>query len=654
MRYERGLDGLRALAVLAVVFFHGDFRWIPGGFLGVDVFFVVSGYLITSLMIEEWHTSGTVVLRQFWLRRARRLLPALFAMLVTVCVVAALAVPDAISQLRSDAIAAVAYVTNWWLIADHQSYFAALGRPPLLRHLWSLAVEEQWYLVWPPVFVFAMRRVGGRARRLAPFALVLAVASAVWMAWLFDPAADPSRVYFGTDTRISGLLLGAAMAMVWAPWRWRGATGQHRVVLDVIGAAAIAGLAAAVLLWGEDTAFLYHGGFFVVAVLSVLVVATVVHPGSLWLRVALGWGPLMWIGRRSYAIYLWHWPIFVILRPQDLHVAQAPAFAIDLAVTLALSELSFRLVETPIRTRGLRAVLPDITWATAARLAAAVFVVGAISVRFVTAPRYDPLTGQIAVAVAVPAAAAEDFSSVVSAADPAATDVATSAAVAPTGPARVIVVGDSQGHTLVVNAPRSLAATMTLLDGYIDGCGVLDEGSMSSTAHFSRSFTNCVGWSQRWAARARETQADVALVVIGAWEVFDIRQTPTGDYPFGVPRHLQYLRDKVTSGVEALKSAGAKVALLQVPCYRPVDGGGLKALPERNDDIRTGQLNDVLRDVANADPNNVVFVETPKAFCQSPTDVDRAMRWDGVHYYSPGAKLVFDTIGPSLLRLSGR
>ncbi|HEX9259980.1 MAG TPA: acyltransferase, partial [Acidimicrobiales bacterium] len=205
MGYQPGLDGLRALSVAAVLLYHGGITWLPGGFLGVEVFFVVSGYLITSLLLQEREQAGFTDLRNFWMRRARRLLPALYVVLAATVVYAALFAEDALSHLKGDVLAALTYVTNWWLIFSDQSYFDQLGRPPLLRHLWSLAVEEQWYLVWPLVFAGGMALARNRPRRLLGPVLAAAAASTVLMVWLYVPDTDPSRVYFGTDTRASGL-----------------------------------------------------------------------------------------------------------------------------------------------------------------------------------------------------------------------------------------------------------------------------------------------------------------------------------------------------------------------------------------------------------------------------------------------------------------
>ena len=247
LRYVGGVDGLRALSVLAVLAYHaqetGIHTGFDGGFLGVEVFFVVSGYLITSLLLSERRESGAVSLRRFWMRRARRLLPALYLLLAATVGYALLFLPDAIGQLKSDAVAALAYVSNWWQILQHKSYFAEIGRPPLLRHLWSLAVEEQFYLIWPPVLAYSLSRVS--RRRVLTGVLVGALASAVLMAVLYVPYTDASRVYYGTDTRASGLLLGAALAFGWAPYRLRGRPGRHAgTVLDVVGTAGLA-----VLCW---------------------------------------------------------------------------------------------------------------------------------------------------------------------------------------------------------------------------------------------------------------------------------------------------------------------------------------------------------------------------------------------------------------------
>jgi peptidoglycan/LPS O-acetylase OafA/YrhL len=371
LEHLSGLDGLRAVAVLAVVIYHAGLGILSGGFLGVEVFFVISGFLITALLLREHASTGRIDLVRFWLRRGRRLLPALFFLLAAVLAFAVVVVPDEIASLRADALAAFGYVTNWHLIAGDQSYFESIGRPSLFNHLWSLAIEEQFYLVWPLV-LGALLIVG---RRLALGATVLGAAgSAAWMALQFDPASDPSRVYYGTDTRLTGLLLGSALAFVWVPsvpvlpspatglsrrrrrkLRARAAAAGHWAngrlgwVLDVVGIAALAGLVA--FFFGADAfePFLYQGGLGILAVVTVALIAAAVHPRAHIGRL-LDVRPLRWVGTRSYSIYLWHWPIFSLTRPGlDLPIDATAALVLRLALTAVAAEVSYRYVESPIR-----------------------------------------------------------------------------------------------------------------------------------------------------------------------------------------------------------------------------------------------------------------------------------------------------------------
>jgi peptidoglycan/LPS O-acetylase OafA/YrhL/lysophospholipase L1-like esterase len=351
-----GLDGLRAIAVLAVLLYHSDLDIMPGGFLGVDVFFVISGYLITALLLREFADRGRISLRGFWLRRARRLLPAVFVLLGGVVVFALIALPDEVARLRADVAAALTYITNWWLIFHQESYFEAVGRPSPLGHLWSLAVEEQFYLLWPPILLgllVALRRQGALI-----VTILLAWASAIWMMVLYDPNVDPSRVYFGTDTRTFALLIGAALAFVWVPV----ASGAHplrslrrpRITgSDVVATAGLAGLAFLFLNLSAYDELLYLGGFQFVAILSAIVIAAVVRPSGLVGRL-LDTAPMRWLGHRSYSIYLWHWPVFVVTRPGiDIDLDGWTALAVRLVATLVLADLSFRFIERPIRDGAL-------------------------------------------------------------------------------------------------------------------------------------------------------------------------------------------------------------------------------------------------------------------------------------------------------------
>ena len=344
-----GVDGLRALAVLAVFVyhFHNGGGWLPGGFLGVDVFFVISGYLITSLLLSEFRKEGRVDLVRFWLRRARRLLPAVGVLIAVVMVLGAFFDFGQISTLRGQALASMAYVTNWDLILSHQSYFQEFARPSLFRHLWSLAVEEQFYLLWPLVFAACMTRFGHRRLLVGVFAG--AIASSLLMAILFDPA-NPNRVFYGTDTRATPLLVGVALAFLWHPERLQAKTGTLApAALDAVGAFALAMVLITFLTVHDYEPSLYHGGFLLLSVWTALLLGALAHPAASIGRV-VGNPAMRWLGLRSYSFYLWHWPILELTRPGiDVPLHGPVLFALQLGATILLADLSYRYVEQPFR-----------------------------------------------------------------------------------------------------------------------------------------------------------------------------------------------------------------------------------------------------------------------------------------------------------------
>lgn len=360
-RYLGGLDGLRALAVVAVVAYHTGASWLPGGFLGVDVFFVVSGYLITALLLHEHESSGSIDLRDFWLRRARRLLPAVVLLVAGTVLFLAVVVPSELGDVGGQIAAAATYVTNWFLIVEDRSYFDSFGRPEVFQHLWSLAVEEQFYLIWPLVLAGGLRFIG--RKRLAALTVLGIAASTAAMWLLYEPLSDTSRIYFGTDTRAAPLLVGALLAFAWRPFvmgsaaaRWAIGPWGRRVA-DLSGAAALVGLGWWAWATSEFDDHLYRGGFLLVALTTAVVIAAVAVPGSLLAR-ALSVEPLRWVGVRSYSIYLWHWPVIAVTQPRlDVDLSGWRLHALRIMVTVVLAELSYRFVETPMRREGVLSTL---------------------------------------------------------------------------------------------------------------------------------------------------------------------------------------------------------------------------------------------------------------------------------------------------------
>lgn len=356
-RYIPGLDGLRAMSVLAVIAYHLDVKWAQGGLLGVGIFFVLSGYLITDQIIMDWRTQGRLFIVDFWIRRARRLLPAMVAMLLFVACWLLFIDPSRLQALHGDFLTSLLYVNNWYLILHEASYFESFGPPSPIGHMWSLSIEEQFYLLWPVVLVLGIKLVLRRGR-LMLWILLCAVTSALAMAFLYEPGTDPSRVYYGTDTRAFGLLIGAALAVIWPSWRLHGRiTHSARSLLDAIGGLGMFLIIVLMCVVNEYDDFLYRGGFVYLSILTALVIATLVHPASR-LGGILGWRPIAWIGKRSYSLYLWHYPVIILTNP-SIHTGQLSMTHIlmQLLATVVLAALSYTYIEEPIRRGNLRAGL---------------------------------------------------------------------------------------------------------------------------------------------------------------------------------------------------------------------------------------------------------------------------------------------------------
>ncbi len=349
--YLPGLDGIRAIAVGSVVAYHLHAPFFDGGLLGVSVFFTLSGYLITSLLLHGFEQSGRVDLKAFWMRRARRLLPALLLMLPVVAVTTAIAHPDKLATTVRQVLYALLYVSNWTTIAHGDDYFQRFTGPQPLDHLWSLAIEEQFYIVWPLV-VFALLWLGRRRRVLLALATVLLTAASTWAIFhLYDPnAINNTRAYEGTDARAASLLVGALAAMAIPFNRLPEVSRRSRIALDVVGALGLAGVIACIARTDEYSPFLYRGGEIVLSIATAALAIAAAHPQTFVAR-ALGVLPLRWVGARSYGVYLWHLPVVAFMPSTVLMERPVARGAVEVALIMVLAAASFRLLEDPIRRR---------------------------------------------------------------------------------------------------------------------------------------------------------------------------------------------------------------------------------------------------------------------------------------------------------------
>jgi peptidoglycan/LPS O-acetylase OafA/YrhL len=371
IQYIPAIDGLRAIAVIAVMLYHLGVSWIPGGFLGVDLFFVISGYVITRLLLDSIQERGGLDLRDFYLARIRRLLPPLVFMIVTTSIFIGLWAPDTTKKFLTDAPFSLTGAMNWWLVFNNQDYFEASGRPPLLQHTWSLAVEAQFYLLWPLILLIVLKYLG---KKLIPAAaLIIAATSGVALmlvSFQLDAAnsSKVSHVYFGTDTHSIGLFLGAALAVSWIPQNFNlQVTRRAQDFIDGIGVFGFIGILSTFFLIDETKPTLYKIAFPLAGLFGTAILVSIVHPASRFAPLLRN-KSLLWIGERSYAIYLWHWVIFQVSRPQvDLDGEDWALFTLRILVVLALADISLRLVELPIRSgavaywfKGMRYRTPEV------------------------------------------------------------------------------------------------------------------------------------------------------------------------------------------------------------------------------------------------------------------------------------------------------
>jgi peptidoglycan/LPS O-acetylase OafA/YrhL len=669
--YQPALDGLRAFAVGAVMLYHFEPGWLPGGFLGVDTFFVLSGFLITSLLLDEHARTGGIALSAFWIRRARRLLPALMLLLVAVFIAVALwSDPLELSRLRGDGLAGLFYVFNWRLIVTGQSYFELFSEASPLRHLWSLAIEEQFYLVWPLIVLVCLRHSW---RRLAIVSVAGVAASAVAMAMLFEPA-DPSRAYFGTDTRVQSLLVGALLAM---------ATRVRVPAARVWAYCGALAFAMCTLWWftGDDhAAWLYRGGTLVYALLTAAVIAAALMPSTV--RRGLSLGALVAVGKVSYGLYLWHWPVLVFTTPRRvggwLGVERVDGVALTLlrfALTAVLATISYHLVEMPIRRGALRGSRGWVAGPAAAVGCSVVIVAATAGAK--PLPAYLD-TSALPTVPAAPVSTVAPPTSLLGTlppVEPAATTAlptsgpapapaSTAAATAPPPPppttapgrppSRVLLVGDSVAASLEPGLEEAVAARGATFDSIaFPGCGVVSGIPLTDDGQRIEWGQQCSDSLPSNQVNAVAAHAPDLVVWLSTWELA-AREVDGQAFAFDSPEGDAMLLALMQQAVDRLSGGGADVALLTIP--PSVDADIRDADAAFNE--KAAHFNGLLRQLATVAPDRVHVVDFAALVCGGtpevcPPDVDglRLRPRDGAHFEPDGARWAGAVLADQLLAL---
>jgi peptidoglycan/LPS O-acetylase OafA/YrhL len=644
--YRPALDGLRAFAVLAVIAYHLGYpttsRWAPGGYLGVDAFFVISGYLITSLLLGEHRKRGHIQLSAFWGRRARRLLPAV---LLLVCVVAlyARAWADAsqLQTLRGDSLSTLFYVANWHFIATHQSYFDLFSAPSPLRHMWSLAIEEQFYLIWPLVVFGVLRATRGRRAALVGVTVGGIIASAIWMAVHFNPA-DPSRAYYGTDTRAHSLLVGCLLALFLE--RLPAFSVRANRYVQVVGIVAAVGMLWAVHNITDTSRNMYYGGFLVYAVAVALVVMAAVQTAWSPLRSFFSLRPLRWIGLISYGLYLWHWPAIVILTPSRVHVNGNALKVVQVAAIFAVAIASYYLVERPIRYGKVtnRAVL---TTAPVALGAVALVVIGAT-----TGYQPPPLDLNASAPITAPPPPPSTTTTTASRVRPRSTVTAKPVL----RPMTIAVVGDSVAGTIEWGLDDMAFGTpVRIVNAAFPGCGIAAGIALDTNDQPFPWSRTCADNVPRVLRETVSEQHPDLVLWFSSWELSDRLDTATNKVlKLGSPSNDAALLSGIDGAASTLTSQGARVVFLTVPPRAPSD-----VRPADGQDGRYAHYNQLLQRYAAEHAKQVSIIDIQPFVCPSGPPCAAKVRGivlrpDGEHFTHQTAPMIAKWLWPQLLALA--
>jgi peptidoglycan/LPS O-acetylase OafA/YrhL len=651
------LDGVRALAVLGVLAAHTGIPGVTGGFVGVDVFFVLSGFLITSLLLDEHGRGGRSDLPSFWARRARRLLPAALVMITAVIGFRSLLPIESTTGLRNDALSAALWSSNWRWALGGTDYFAQGGTASPLQHTWSLAVEEQFYLLWPCLLVLVWagaRSEQMRGRRLFVIASLGAVASAVVTVHM-SGRVPPGRVYFGTDTRAQELLIGAALAALLAPtWRWREVPRRRRrspqtgaryplpTLLSTAGLAVLVGAAH----WSKGTPSEFrHGLMLVVSLASAAVIAGLMLDTRTLLSRLLGSLPLVAIGRISYGIYLWHWPVFEVLNGARTGLQTYELAGVRVGATLAIATSSYWLVERPVQQMRWRParLLPAAAGAVALVLAFTAYAVpGGPLVSSPTASGGVDLPPGVTTSTSP---AAQTSKIITGRQQPHGRSRGT-------GPITVDVFGDSIGWTLVQYYPG--LPGVTLVDHTNLGCGIVRGGPYR---YFGQQYDEsdvCNSWPQRWAQQIANDRPDEVLLVTGRWETMD--REHDGDWTHvGEPAFDAYLSSELQRAITVLGASGAKVVVATEPYNRRGEQPDGSLYPE-DDPSRVDDWNAIVANTLAANPT-VARLDLNKQLCpdgEFTWNVEGVqVRSDGVHLSPEGVAWLSPWLSDQLQRDRG-